>query len=100
MTIIRPTRYVVEPSNAEALLERRAVLLDAIRSRCGGPDEARLLRVDARTWMDMWRWDSDDALRAALEAAPGMPEAAAAFALTKDVDVEEGALVTEDAWSR
>jgi hypothetical protein len=55
-----------------------------------------LIRVDERTWVDSWLWDSTEILDAALAGAPRLPEAAAAFALTGDVSAEQGELVAED----
>ena len=41
-----------------------------------------------------------EAWRAALDGAPSLPEAAAAFALTRDVSAEQGDVVDEDVWAR
>ncbi|MGC4787737.1 hypothetical protein ACLQ22_07815 [Micromonospora sp. DT178] len=100
MTLIRTTRFTADPADADTVLKRRAKLLDAIRAAYDGPAETRLVRVDERTWVDMWRWDSPETLRAALEGAPGLPEAAAAFAVARDVTAEQGDLVDEDVWAR
>ena len=100
MALIRTTRFTADPADAGILLERRRKLLDAVRAVFAGPAEARLIRVDERTWVDMWRWDSPEALQAALEGAPGLPEAAAAFALARDIRAEQGDVVDEDAWAR
>jgi hypothetical protein len=100
MALIRTTRFTADPADADAVLERRRNLLDAIRARFFGPVEARLIRVDERTWVDMWRWDSPETLQAALAGAPSLPEAAAAFAVARDVSAEQGDVVDEDAWAR
>jgi len=83
-----------------AVLLRRRKLLEAVRAESAGPAETRLVRVDERTWVDMWRWDSPETLRAALDGAPGLPEAAAAFAIARDVLAEQGEVVDEDVWAR
>ncbi|MEU9506549.1 hypothetical protein AB0D32_09755 [Micromonospora sp. NPDC048170] len=100
MALIRTTRFTADPADADTVLERRAKLLDAIRAAYAGPTETRLVRVDERTWVDMWRWDSPETLRAALAGGPGLPEAAAAFAVARDVTAEQGDLVDEDVWAR
>jgi hypothetical protein len=100
MAIIRTTRFTAAPADAEKVLERRRNLLDAIRANFSGPAEARLIRVDERTWVDMWRWDSEETLRAALDGAPRLPEAAAAFAVARDVSAEEGVVIDQDVWAR
>src|SRR5687768_15819756 len=98
MTIIRTTRFTADPTGAAQVLERRRNLLAAIRARFAGPAEARIIRVDERTWVDMWHWDSQETLDAALEGAPKLPEAAAAFEVAQDVSAEQGNLVDEDVW--
>ena len=100
MTVIRTTRFTVDPADAETMLARRRQLLDAVRASFDGPDEARLVRLDDQTWLDIWRWDSAQALRAALNGAPGLPEAGAAFALTRHAAAEQGDMVDEDVRAR
>jgi hypothetical protein len=100
MAVIRTTRFTADPADTDTVLQRRRNLLDAIRARFSGPAEARLIRIDERTWVDMWRWDSDETLHAALDGAPRMPEAAAAFAVVRDVSAENGDVVDEDVWAR
>jgi hypothetical protein len=98
MSVIRTTRFSADPADAGTVLERRGRLLDAVRKAFDGPAEARLVRVDEQTWLDIWRWDSAETLAAAIEGAHHMPEAAAAFALTRDVTGEQGEVVAEDRW--
>lgn len=96
MAIIRTTRFTAEPADAQAVMERRRDLLAAIRARFSGPTETRLIRLDERTWVDMWRWESAQILQAAVDGAPGLPEAAAAFAIVRDISAEQGDVVDED----
>ncbi|MFD2767456.1 hypothetical protein [Micromonospora eburnea] len=100
MTLIRTTRFTADPADADTVLERRSNLLAAVRAAFTGPTETRLIRLDERTWVDMWRWDSPETLQAALAGAPSLPEAAAAFAVARDVSAEQGELVDEDGWTR
>jgi hypothetical protein len=87
MTIIRTTRFTADPADAGTVLERRRKLLEAVRAKFAGPAETR-------------RWDSPETLRAALDGAPRLPEAAAAFAVARDVSAEQGDVADEDAWAR
>jgi hypothetical protein len=96
MALIRTTRFTADPADASEVLARRRRMLAALRSGPGGPGETRLVRIDERTWVDMWRWDSADALQAAAEAAHHMPEATAAFALVSDLAFEQGQVADED----
>lgn len=100
MPVIRTTRFTANPGDAETVLERRRDLLDAIRARRSGPTETRLIRIDDRTWVDMWRWDSLEAMETALDGAPSLPQAAAAFVVAQDVSAEFGDVVDEDVWAR
>jgi hypothetical protein len=100
MALIRTTRFTADPADAETVLERRRKLIEAIRASFAGPTETRLIRVDERTWVDMWQWDSPEILHAALAGAPKLPEAAAAFAVACDVSAEQGDVVDEDVWAR
>jgi hypothetical protein len=100
MTLIRTTRFTADPADGDLVLERRGQLIAALRARYAGPTETRLVRVDERTWVDMWRWDSPETLNAALAGAPSLPESAAAFAVARDVTAEQGELVAEDGWTR
>ena len=100
MTLIRTTRFTADPADADLVLQRRGELIAAIRARYAGPTETRVIRVDERTWVDMWRWDSPEILSAALAGAPGLPEAAAAFAVAHDVSAEQGELIAEDGQAR
>lgn len=100
MSVIRTTRFTADPADAAQVLERRRNLLHAIRAEFGGPAETRLIRVDERSWVDMWRWDSPETLEAALAGGPKLPEAAAAFEVARDVSAEQGDVVDEDVWAR
>jgi len=100
MALIRTTRFTTDPADADLVLERRGQLIAAIRARYAGPTATRLIRLDERTWVDMWQWDSPEILDAALAGAPNLPEAAAAFAVARDVTAEQGELIAEDGWTR
>jgi len=95
MAIIRTTRFTADPDQAEEIIARRAELISAIRAGFAGLTETRLTRVSEDTWVDMWRWDSTANMETALAAAPTLPQAAAAFSLTRDVSAENAELVDE-----
>ncbi|HEU4947892.1 MAG TPA: antibiotic biosynthesis monooxygenase [Kribbella sp.] len=95
MSVLRMTRFSVDPANADQMLAKRADLIAAVRANFAGLTEARLARVDDETWLDLWRWESLESLQTALAGAPTLPEAAAAFALIHDASEERGELVDE-----
>ncbi|BCJ75356.1 hypothetical protein CS0771_49000 [Catellatospora sp. IY07-71] len=95
MTVITLTRFTADSAAQAELLVRHAALVSVTRSAGHGPTETRLGRLDERTWLAIWRWDSAEQLAAARGIAPGRPESAAAFALAEDVTVEQIEVVDE-----
>jgi hypothetical protein len=95
MTILRLTRFSLDAGRTDEMLATRAMLIDAVRAKVPGLTETRLARVDDETWLDLWRWESAEALAAALAVAPTMPEAAAAFGMIRDATEERLDLVDE-----
>lgn len=97
MAVIRTTRLEVAPENADELLARRAALIAAVRAAHPGLTETRLARVDERTFVDTWRWESATSLQRALDSVFDIPEAGPAFALTETttLDVEQADVVDE-----
>jgi hypothetical protein len=93
MTITSMVRFKVDPADTDELLRRRVVLIDVVRRRFPGLTEARLARLDTESWLDAWRWESAEDLERA--GAAQLPEAAAAFALARDVAREVGVVVDE-----
>jgi quinol monooxygenase YgiN len=95
MSVITLTRFTIEPGVAGALRTRHAELVAAIRSAAPGLVEARLGRVDAQTWVGIWRWESAEHLQAARRIAPDLPESTAAFSLAGAVIADDVAVVDE-----
>jgi hypothetical protein len=96
MSAIRIHRYVVDPADVDDLIARRATLIAAIRAKHPGLVEARLIRLRDDTYIDSWRWESKEQMKAALAAgAPALPEARAAWSLTRDASKEDGEVVDE-----
>ncbi|MDQ4069161.1 MAG: antibiotic biosynthesis monooxygenase [Actinomycetota bacterium] len=81
MAAFELARYRVDPENAEELVRRWETAVDAIGRSFPGLVDANLARLDEQTWIDVWRWESAEAARAAAEGAPTVPEAAAMFSL-------------------
>lgn len=97
MAVLRIDRFTAKPEHTDELLRRRNALVGAVRSAVPGLREARLVRVDDQTWIDMWLWDSSASAKRAAERAQsgGIPEAAAAFELATDVTTEFTDVVDE-----
>lgn len=95
MTVVRITRFSVDPANVEEMVARRAKLIDAVRATFPGLAEARLARLGDETWIDTWRWDSAANVEAALAGAPELPEAGQAFSVLRDASAELAEIVDE-----
>jgi hypothetical protein len=95
MSVVRMARFEVEPADVGKLMEARTALLDALRQRCTGLTGARLGRVDERTWVDLWLWESRDDLDRALAAGQTISEAPTVFALTQNLTTEDLDVVDE-----
>jgi hypothetical protein len=67
----------------------------AVRDAVPGLVEARLVKLDDGSSIDMWRWDSPASQQAAVAAAPTIPEAAAAFSLVGNHTSELAEVVDE-----
>ncbi|MEV8394642.1 MULTISPECIES: antibiotic biosynthesis monooxygenase [unclassified Streptomyces] len=93
MTVVRITRFKTDPANDQAMIDKRATLIAAVRESFPGLTEARLGRLEDGSWVDHWYWESAAAMQKALAAAPTIPEAGPAFALTTDSTAETAEIV-------
>lgn len=88
MEIVNVVRFKIGPDQEQEMRARRTALIEATKPYGGGPLSTTLTRVDEETWMDLWHWGSEDALKSAQDAQ--LPEAKAAFALVEYVDGTTG----------
>jgi hypothetical protein len=95
MAYLRVVRFTAEPADADQVLAKRAALITAVRSRFPGLTDTRIARIDERTWLDSWRWESAAHAEAAVAGAHDLPETTPAFALVTDPTSEEGEIVDE-----
>ena len=95
MAVLRLTRFKTDPADAKEMLARRATLIDAVRRAYLGLLQAQLAKVDDETWVDAWRWESRGNAEAALANVRAIPEAGAAFSLTRDATAEFADVVDE-----
>lgn len=98
MSIVRITRFTVDPADAGQLFARRAALISAVGAAYSGLIETRLGRIDKQTWVDIWRWNSAAELDAAQAgvARGAVSEAGPAFALATSITAEQAEIV--DQW--
>lgn len=95
MAHVRIARFHLDPEDTEKMLIAREELIAAIRQRCTGLTQASLGRVDERSWLDVWRWETRADLDRALEAGPTFAEGPVVFALTQELTTEDVSLVDE-----
>jgi hypothetical protein len=87
--------FKTDPADTQEMLARRADLVAVVRESYPGLIQAQLAKIDDETWVDAWRWDSLASAQAAIAHAPDLPEAAAAFSLTRDSTAEFADIVDE-----
>jgi hypothetical protein len=88
MAVLRLDRFTIDPADSKELLSRHAALVAAVKKAFPGLLGVELAKVDDLTWIDVWRWDSLGSAQAAVADAPSIPQAGAAFSLTKGLTVE------------
>ena len=88
MTVLRLDRFTIDPADTGELLTRHAALAAVARYAFPGLIDVQLAKIDDQTWIDVWRWDSLASAQAAVASAPAIPQAGAAFSLTKGITVE------------
>ena len=95
MAVVRTHRYTVETGKLAQLLEKRAALIQGIRSANPAFTVATLIRQDDGSYLDVWRWESAEAMRAAAKAAASFPLVGATLALTSDHSATDGEILDE-----
>ncbi len=93
MSVINVVRFTIAEENEQKMRTQRETLLTAVRAFTPGLRRAVLTRVDEKTWMDIWHWDTEESLTAVQQAQ--LPEAAASFAMVTLVDGTKGHITDE-----
>jgi hypothetical protein len=83
MAVLRLDQFTIDPANTGEMLTRHAALVAAVKDAFPGLIEVQLAKVDDQRWIDVWRWDSLASAQAAVAGASAIPQAGAAFSLTK-----------------
>lgn len=95
MAVVRTHHYTVETGKLAQLLEQRSTLIQGIRSANPAFTEATLIRQDDGSYLDIWRWESAEAMRGAAEVAKNFPLVGATMALMIDHSVVDGEVLDE-----
>jgi hypothetical protein len=92
MTLIAVTRFeAVDTVTADEVRTLHTALVGAVRTARSGLTEARLGQLEDGKWVGVWRWDSEDSLKAVRELVPTIPQVKQAFDI-----VQEGTAVVEE----
>ena len=95
MSVVRTHRYTVETGKLAELLEQRTTLIQGIRSANPAFTEATLIRMEDGSYIDLWHWESAEAMQAAAAAAKNFPLVGATLALTTDHQVVDGVVLDQ-----
>ncbi|MBF6222026.1 hypothetical protein IU479_28425 [Nocardia abscessus] len=63
MAVVRTHRYVVVTGKLAQLLEQRTRLIRSIQAANAAFTAATLIRQDDGSYLDIWRWESAEAMR-------------------------------------
>jgi hypothetical protein len=96
MAVLRIVRFTTDPAQADKMLQTRAGLISATRERFEGLTETRLARLDERTWLDQWRWESAEHMQRAIDDVATIPGAGEVFALIAEPSPEVAEVVAEE----
>ncbi|WP_174187375.1 hypothetical protein [Nocardia barduliensis] len=95
MAVVRTHRYVVVTGKLAQLLEQRTRLIRSIRSADARFTAATLIRQDDGSYLDIWRWESAEAMRGTAAGVRNFPLAEATAALTIGHSVLDGKVLDE-----
>ena len=97
MATMELARYRIDPATVGELQDRWQAAVRAIRAKFPGLLTAQLTQLGDDTFVDVWQWETREAALAAADGAPGIPEAAALFALiVEPPTMEHGEIVKQD----
>jgi hypothetical protein len=95
MATVRTHRYKLAPDIVEKFLAQRADLIGKWRAAGFDLVETRLYRLEDGTYLDIWRWASDDTMAKAFAAMSELPLARETLVMTGDRLATDGELVDE-----
>jgi hypothetical protein len=87
MAVLRPVRFTIDPADTAHKLTRYAAVVAAAKGAFSRFIGVELVKIDDRTWADVWRWDSLANPQATSAGGQSIPQAAAAIALTIGITV-------------
>lgn len=90
MATVRTHRYTLAPDQVERFLAQRAELIGQWRAAGFDLVETRLYRLEDGTYLDIWRWASEEQMAQAFEAMGDIPLIGATLGMTIDHSAVDG----------
>ena len=95
MATVRTHRYTLGPDQVEKFLAQRAELIGQWRAAGLDLVETRLYRLEDGTYLDIWRWASDEVMAKAFDTMGEIPLVGATLGMTSEHSAVDGDLVDE-----
>ena len=95
MATVRTHRYSLAPDVVEKFLAQRAELIGQWRAAGFDLLETRLYRLEDETYLDVWRWASDEVMAKAFDAMDEIPQVEGTLGMTRDHSAVDAELVDE-----
>jgi hypothetical protein len=95
MATVRTHRYTLAPDQLEQFLAQRAELIGQWRAAGLDLVETRLYHLEDGTYLDIWRWASDEVMAKAFEMVGELPLIPATLGMTSEHSAVDGELVDE-----
>jgi hypothetical protein len=95
MATVRAHRYTLEPDQVERFLAQRAELIGQWHAAGLDLVETRLYRLQDGTYLDIWRWASDEVMAKAFDMMGEFPLVRATLGMPREHSAVDGDLVDE-----
>ena len=95
MATVRTHRYTLAPDRVAEFVAQRAELIGAWRAAGFDLVETRLYRLEDGTYLDVWRWASEEVMAKAFDAMGELPLVATTLGMTSGHTAIDGELVDE-----
>jgi hypothetical protein len=95
MATVRTHRYTLAPEQVDRFLAQRAELIGQWRAAGFDLVETRLYRLEDGTYLDVWRWASDEVMAKAFDAMGEIRLVGATLGMTIDHSAVDGELVDD-----
>jgi hypothetical protein len=95
MATVRTHRYTLAPGQVETFLAQRAELIRQWRAAGLDLVETGLYRLEDGTYLDIWRWASEEVMAKAFDTMGELPMVGATLGMTSEHSAVDGDLVDE-----